>query len=187
MGWNIPRAGCFGWILLWLGALILLERNWIGVWGWFTSGAGVYFIFASVRSHSRFLFVPGVTFLTVGVAFVLKQQNYLQFPEWRTVPIILLGLGMGLALRPVLKNGPLWTWIPAGIFMTMSGAGLASNTWYGWQRWLRNSIAWWPLLLAILVGILLAVYLRRRQEWPPPGSDTESAADSSEIEVNNQQ
>ena len=155
-----------GWALLLLGVLVLVERFWRASWGWGLLCLGVLFVIAAFRGSgdNKVLLFPGVVFLVTGGAILTRQLGLADFPLWYLWPIFLGSLGLGFILLWTVSLSGWWVFFPGGLFLFLSGIGLAARSWHHYLRWLRRVVDWWPILLLVIGLLILVGWWRSRSE-----------------------
>jgi len=149
-------TGCLGWGLIWLGLLMLFERQWNVGWSGLLILAGVYYLLAAVRDNRRWAVIPAALFIIVGITVFLWQVGVIEFPLWRIWPLVFGLMGIALLFIWILADTGKWIFLPAGLLFIAAGAGFGLSNWYAWQRLLRRIVNQWYVLL-IAAGIILLI------------------------------
>ena len=149
--------GRLGWIFLFVGLALLVEK-YIGFnFWWVLSVLGLLMIITAVRPKGEGSFVfPGTILIGMGATLLLRQYHLISFPIWKLWPLFFSFIGLGFILVWMLRSEGWWTLIPGGIMLLIGGAGTAFETFARYQIWLRKLVGYWPLL-AVAVGIIILV------------------------------
>ncbi|HEX7345073.1 MAG TPA: DUF5668 domain-containing protein [bacterium] len=141
----------FGWLLLLLGALLLLDHWYPHLFGWTTIliALGAALLIRAARTDRGAAF-PGAFLLLLGLFFLVKETDLIYIPWWHNWPMILLILGISFVVLfafDTTKRGALMVGIP---LIVMAFIFLSSP--YRWEDILDWIGDWWPLIL-ILIGL----------------------------------
>lgn len=158
--------GCFGWILVFIGALILASRYWYSIWDWALLFAGVYFIVDSFSEEDRQQFFPGVILVITAGAMVLRKIGLVDFSDWQFWPILFGSIGVGFITLWITALSRIWALIVGGIILLAAGAGFGASSFWIYQRHLRHLVDFLPIALVIAGMFLLFRFWRNRSDRP---------------------
>ncbi len=153
--------GCFGWMLVWIGLILLFKNYWFLVWEYVLFSVGlILFYFALSSSDKQHLF-PGAILIIVSGSLILRGIGWIHFPLWNIWPILFISAGVSFLLLWIAREAGVWVFIPGGLLLFIGSYGLTENSWWIYQRWLRNIFDLWPGILIILGVFLILRYWRK--------------------------
>jgi len=91
----------------------------------------------------------------------MRKAGLIDFPMWRFWPILFMSAGLAFLALWAFRESKSWVFFPGGLLLLAAGAGLAEESWWRYQRWLRDVVDMWPLLLIAFGVVLLIGYWRR--------------------------
>ena len=150
-----------GWILLIIGALLLLNHWHPFDLSWMTLlmilGLGLFVAGVLQRDHGAIF--PGTFLFLLGLLFYLKEHSVFYTPWWHLWPLILLCLGISFLMLYIFEPARRGTMIPGAVLIIVGFVFLFFP--YSWN----DIIYWfgklWPVLLIIL-GLHLIIKAARR-------------------------
>lgn len=167
-----------GLIFIFAGMGLLLNRLEIIDFGWsqiypilFLLLSLVSFI-SSIKGQRNSAFWAGI-FLVLGLFFLLRNFDiipYFWFDEFW--PIFLIALGVGFIFLYIFKPSDWGVLIP-GFILTLLGVLFIFETMDILHDVFDLVLTYWPLILVIIGGILIAGSIRKRDIGVEERSDTE--------------
>jgi len=141
----------WGWVLLLLGAFLLLDHRFPHLFGWYTIliGLGVA-LFVQGLARNKGAVFPGTFLFLLGLFFLLEQTEVIYLPGWQNWPLIVLFLGVSFVVLYVFdpnRRGALLTGT-----IIIAGAFIFLRYPHGRDEILEWLGHWWPLIL-ILIGL----------------------------------
>ena len=164
---NSPKQknnyGCFGWVLVWIGIILLLRENWGLAWAALAISIGFIYLVRSIRDKGQEgAILPAVILLISGGAILSQLMGWTEFPMWRLWPLFLGATGLGFVLLWAFRAGGWGSLVIGGFLLFAFGYGFATPSWYRYLRAVRNLFDYWPLIL-VIVGLMLLVGFRSKR------------------------
>jgi hypothetical protein len=142
-----------GWVLLLLGAILLLDRWQPHLLGWSTImiSLGVALIYLGVARDRGAIF-PGTFLFLIGVLNLLRSEGVLDIPWSLTWPLILMALGVAFVTLFISDPDRRGALPPGLIIITMAFIFLRFPEF--WDTLWDFVGTWWPVIL-VLIGLRL--------------------------------
>ncbi|MBU1652657.1 hypothetical protein KKA00_10585 [bacterium] len=161
------HSGVFGWVLLILGIVLILNHWYRWHIEWTTIlmilGAGIFL--AGVINKDRGAVFPGTFFFLLGLFFYFKEHHIFIAPWWDFWPFILMALGIAFVVQflfdPLRKGG-----LVPGVILIAIAFWFLFSPW-GWENivfgiaWFGN--VWFPALM-IICGIYIIIQSVKRHQ-----------------------
>lgn len=147
-------------VVILAAALFISLENPAGLsWSWILFGLGLLVILISVESNDKGILLPASVLVVNSLALIARDYGVVDYPIWRSWAIFFGSIGLGLMVIWIAGSIKSWIIFPSGVFLVVCGAGFAINSWWSYQRWLRNLADHWYILLALF--LLSLVFIRR--------------------------
>jgi len=140
-----------GWLLLLVGAFLLLDHWYPHLFGWYTIliALGAALLIRAAR-RDRGVAFPGAFLLLLGLFFLLKETDFIYIPWWQNWPMILLITGISFVVLFAFDTTKRGSLIVGSTLILMAFIFLTNP--YRWEDILDWIGDWWPLIL-IIIGL----------------------------------
>ena len=136
------------------------------VWDWFLLGFGVLFYIRAFSGEDKQYLFPGTILIVTMSALLFRSFGLIEFPLWKFWPILFLSTGLAIIILWAVRDSRAWVFIPGGILLLAGGGGIGFDSWWRYQRWLREVVDLWPLIVIGLGVYLIFSYMRKRSDQP---------------------
>jgi hypothetical protein len=148
------RPYIFGWIIVIIGALLLLN-HWFTIeldWTSVLMVIGIAFLVAGLLKRDHGTVFPGMLCLLLGLLFYLKANHVIWIPWGELWPVIILCIGVAFLIQFIVDPKRKGGLLPGLVLLAVGFLFLFTPfCWFDIIYWIGKL---WPVLL-ILVGLYL--------------------------------